>query len=110
MSKFHDNLNARRDELNLTVADVAAELNRRGIPVAYPTVASWFNGHRGSRWKVEELKALLAILQTDFQAMAGEGAELVEAPVPAATAREMQGLTAEQQQAILLMVRSMKTH
>ena len=106
MSKFLDNLNAQRDRLGLTVEAVASELNRRGIPVAYPTVASWFNGHRGTRWKVDELKALLDILQTDLQAMS-EGAELVEDPVSAATARAMHALSPEQQQAILAMVKSM---
>lgn len=110
MSKFLNNLNAQRDRLQLTVAEVAAELNRRGIPVAYQTVVGWFNGNRGARWKVEELKALLDILQTDLQAMSEGEAELVEDPVPAATAKEMKGLTAEQQQAILAMVRSMRSH
>lgn len=109
MSKFLTNLVARRRELRLTVEDVAAELNRRGIDVAGSTVASWFNGNRGERWKVDELKALLEILQTDLEAMAGEGAALIEAAVPAATAREMQGLSTEQQQAILAMVRSMRS-
>jgi hypothetical protein len=110
MSKFLDNLNAQRDRLQLTVAEVSAELNRRGIPVAYQTVVGWFNGNRGARWKVEELKALLDILQTDLQTMSEGEAELVEDPVPAATAKEMKGLTAEQQQAILAMVRSMRSH
>jgi hypothetical protein len=110
MSKFLDNLNAQRDRLGLTVSDVSAELNRRGIPVAYQTVVAWFNGNRGARWKVEELKALLDVLQTDLQAMSEGEAELVEDPVPAATAKEMKGLTAEQQQAILAMVRSMRSH
>jgi hypothetical protein len=106
MSKFLDNLNAQRDRLGFTVESLTAELNRRGISVASPTVASWLNGHRGTRWKVDELKALLDILQTDLQAMS-EGAELVEDPVSAATARAMQALSPEQQQAILAMVRSM---
>lgn len=110
MSSFINNLNAKRDSLNLSVRDVTDELNRRGISVAYGTVAGWFNGHRGARWKVEELKALCAVLQTDVDSLlAGEG-ELVEAPVPAATAREMAGLSPEQQQAILAMVRSMRAH
>jgi hypothetical protein len=110
MSKFLDNLNARRDDMGLTVADVAAELNRRGISVAYQTVVSWFNGNRGARWKVEELKALLDVLQTDLQAMSEGEAELVEDPVPAAIAKEAQGLSMEQQQAILAMMRTMKSH
>jgi hypothetical protein len=107
MSQFHSNLTARRDALGLEVADVHAELNRRGFDLAYSTVAGWFNGSRGARWRVDELRALLDILQTDLKEMAGE-AELVEKPVPAAAAREMQELTEEQQQAVLVLIRSMK--
>lgn len=106
MSQFTDNLTARRKQLGLEVEEVAAELNRRGINVAYSTVAGWLNGSRGSRWDVNELQGLLKVLQTDLDSMAGH-AELVEAPVPAITAVEMQKLSAEQQQAILAMVKTM---
>jgi len=107
MSKFSDNLTAQRDKLGMTVQDATDELNRRGIAVAYSTVAGWFNGSRGERWKVDELMALMDVLQTSVQAMQGDEVELVEDPVPAATARAMKSLTAEQQQAILAMVTSM---
>ena len=107
MSKFSDNLTAQRDRLEMTVQDVTAELNRRGIAVAYSTVAGWFNGSRGERWKVDELMALMDVLRTNVQAMQGDEVELVEAPVPAATARAMKDLTPEQQQAVLAMVTSM---
>lgn len=107
MTSFQSNLNKRRDDLKKTVDDVTAELNGRGFAVRYSTVAGWFNGSRGERWKVDELRALLDVLQTDLETMGAGEAELVEEPVPAATAREMRNLTAEQQQAILAMVRSM---
>jgi hypothetical protein len=107
LSRFCENLNAQRDKLGLRIEDVTAELNRRGFSVSYSTVAGWFNGSRGTRWKVDELRTLLDILQTDLDAMAGE-AELVEEPIPAATAKEMRALTLAQQQAILAMVKSMK--
>lgn len=106
MSRFTDNLTARMKQLGMEIGDVTAELNRRGIAVEYSTVAGWLNGSRGSRWNVDALQGLLDVLQTDLAAMAGQ-AELVEAPVPAITAREMQKLTPEQQQAILAMVRAM---
>ena len=108
MSQFLSNLNARRESLGLEVKEVTAELNRRGFDLAYSTVAGWFNGSRGERWKVEELMALLDVLQTDLATMAGGDAVLVEEPVPAQTAKEMRGLTAAQQQAILAMVKTMK--
>ena len=109
MSQLSDNLTAQRELLNLEVTDVHAELNRRGFDVAYSTVAGWFNGSRGKRWNVDELEALLDVLRTDLKAMAGNGAELIEQPVPAMTAREMETLPAAQQQAILAMVRSLKS-
>lgn len=107
MSKFSDNLTAQRDKLGMSVQVVTAELNRRGMAVAYSTVAGWFNGSRGERWKVDELIALMDVLRTNVQAMQGDEVELVEAPVPAATARAMKDLTPEQQQAVLAMVTSM---
>lgn len=108
MSQFVANLNAQRDSLGLDVKDVAAEMNRRGFTVAYPTVAGWFNGNRGKRWDVDELAALLDILRTDIQSMAGNEAVLVEKKVPALAALEMEQLPEAQQQAILAMIRSMR--
>lgn len=92
----------------MSVEDVVAELGRRGHVFAYSTVAGWFNENRGKRWKVDELRALLDVLQTDLEQMGLGEAELVEEPVPAAIARESRRLTPEQQQAILAMVRSMR--
>lgn len=108
MSKISENLTARRDALGLSNEDVVAGLASRGIDRAYSTVTSWFNGTRGSRWNMEELKALLDILQTTLDEITEGEVELIEDKLPAATAREMQGLSEEQQQAVLAIVRSMK--
>lgn len=108
MKSFQSNLTKRRDDLGMTVDDVVARLSSRGIMVAYSTVAGWFNGSRGARWKVDELRALLDVLQTDLETMGMGEAELIEEPVPAATAREMRGLTPAQQQVVLAMVRAMR--
>lgn len=108
MSQFAINLNARREAIGLEVKEVAAELNRRGLDLAYSTVAGWFNGNRGKRWDVKELEELLDVLKTDFNSMAGGEAELIEQKVPALTARAMESLTEEQQQAVFAMVRTMK--
>lgn len=107
LSQFVLNLNARRESLGFEVKDVAAELNRRGFDLAYTTVAGWFNGNRGERWKVKELRALLDILQTDLDSMAGDQAALIEEPIPASIGKEARRLTEVQQQAILAMIRSM---
>ena len=110
MSQFIANLNARREHLQMEVKDVAAELNRRGLPLAYSTVAGWFNGNRGGRWKMDELKELCAVLQTDIDTMLAGEAELVEGAIPAAVVRELKSLPAAQQQAILAMIVSMRAH
>lgn len=108
MTSFQSNITKRRDELGMTVEDVMVAMNAKGFPVAYATVAGWFNGSRGRRWKVDELLALMDVLRTEVEVMKAGEAELVEEPVPAATAREMRGLTSTQQQAVLAMVRSMR--
>lgn len=107
LSRFALNLNARREALGLEVKDVAAELNRRGLGVAYSTVAAWFNGNRGERWKVKELKALLDILQTDLDSMSSDGFEVIDEPLIAKAARTLSTLSAEQQQAVLAIIESM---
>lgn len=108
MSLFPENITARRKSLGLKVEDVVSALQARGHDVEFSTVAGWFNGSRGKRWKVDELKSLLEVLQTSLEAMAGGEAELVEDAVPAATAREMRELSPEKQQLIYAMVKSMK--
>jgi hypothetical protein len=57
---------------------------------------------------MDELRALLDILQTDLDSITEGQVELVEEKLPAATAREMLSLSDEQQQLVLAMVRSMK--
>lgn len=108
LSRFALNLTSRRESLGLEVKDVAAELNRRGFDLAYTTVAGWFNGNRGERWKVKELRALLDILQTDLEAMAGDEASLIEEALPASIGREARNLSEAQQQAVLAMIRTMR--
>lgn len=106
MSQLSDNLTKRMHALGMDVQDVVDGLARLGVIAAYSTVAGWLNGSRGGRWKVDELKALLDVLQTDIDAMAGS-AEVVEAPIPAVIAREAQHLDEAQQQLVLAMVRSL---
>jgi hypothetical protein len=57
---------------------------------------------------MEELKALLDVLQTDLDTITQGEVELIEERVPAITAREMRDLSEEQQQAVLAIVRSMR--
>lgn len=108
MSRLSDNLTARRESLGLTVPQVHQELNRRGVPVAFSTVAGWFNGSRGERWKVDELRALLEILQTDLDAVTNGEVEIVEGAVRTTIAREVAQLTPVQQEAVLALIRSIR--
>ena len=92
MSTFSERLAARREALGLSIDGICSQLNRKGIEVAYSTVAGWFNGSRGGRWRPEELDALLQILQTDFESMVrGRTSDQPEQP-PLETARLMRQL------------------
>jgi transcriptional regulator with XRE-family HTH domain len=107
MSQLSDNLNLQRDRLGLSVTEVHAALNRKGYPVAFSTVAGWFNGSRGVR-KMEHLKALCAVLQTDLNTLAGDEVELAEGKVEASVVRAMRDLSEAQREAVLAIIRSMK--
>lgn len=105
LSQFARNLTSRRESLGLEVKDVAAELNRRGFDLAYPTVAGWFNGSRGVRWKVDELKALLSILQTDLESMTGSDVALVEgSKTKVELARRLRDIPDVQAEALLALL------
>jgi transcriptional regulator with XRE-family HTH domain len=108
MSKLSDKLTARREAMGMEVKDVVAELNRRGLDLAYSTVAGWLNGSRAVRWKVEELKALLDVLGTDLESITDDEVQVVEGAERIAIAREAAELTPMQQQAVLALIRSMK--
>lgn len=101
------NLTARREALGLTVPQVHDALSARGYEVAFSTVAGWFNGNRGVR-KMEHLKALCAILQTDLNSLTGDEVEVAEGPMDATIAREVRDLPAAQKEAVLALVRTMK--
>lgn len=107
MTQLSDNLTARRDSLGLSVPEVHAALNRRGIQVAFSTVAGWFNGSRGVR-NVEHLKALCQVLQTDLNTVLGGEIEISEGAVEVSIARAIKGLDAVQQEAVLAIVQTMK--
>ncbi|HXI14752.1 MAG TPA: helix-turn-helix transcriptional regulator [Chloroflexota bacterium] len=107
MTQVSDNLTARRESLGLSVPDVHDALLARGIEVAFSTVAGWFNGSRGVR-KMENLKALCAILQTDLNGLGGDEIEVAEGPVDATVVREMRALDPVQREAVLALIRAMK--
>lgn len=107
MSQLSQNLTARRESLGLSVPEVHAALNRRGYPVAFSTVAGWFNGSRGVR-SMEHLKALCEILETDMNALTGDDVEVTEGPMEATVVRDLRGLTPPQREAVLALIRSMR--
>lgn len=107
MSQLARNLTSLRERLGLTVPDVHRALLARGIDVAESTVYGWFNGSRGVR-KMEQLKALCAILQTDLNGLTSDEIALVEGPVPATIARETAELDEASQQLVLALVRSLR--
>lgn len=107
MSIFSENLTARRAVLGLSVPDVTAALQRKGYEVAYPTVAAWFNGGRRPR-SMEHLKALCAVLETTISEMAGEDPQFAQNDFESALLNESRGLAAEQREALLAIIRSMR--
>lgn len=107
MSRLSDNLTARRDALGLTVPQVHTALTRAGIDVAESTVYGWFNGSRGVR-KMEHLRALCAVLETDLNAMLGDEIEVSEGPLEAKIARELKTLQPAQREAVLALIRTMR--
>ena len=107
MTLLSDNITARRKALGLSVPSVHAALVRRGIDVAFSTVAGWFNGSRGVR-KMEHLKALCVVLETDMNGLTGDEAEVVEGKVEVSIARELRNVDPTQREIVLALVRSMK--
>jgi transcriptional regulator with XRE-family HTH domain len=107
MSILSANLTARRESLGLSVTDVHARLEQRGVEVAYSTVAGWFNGSRGVRG-MENLKALCAVLETDMNTLTGDDIEVVEGKVEVTVARAMRELEPMQQEAVLALIRAMR--
>jgi len=107
MTQLSDNLTNRREALKMSVPDVHAALNRHGIDVAFSTVAGWFNGSRSVR-KMENLKALCVVLQTDLNTLAGDEVEIAEGKVEASVVRELREINPTQREAVLALIRSMK--
>jgi hypothetical protein len=111
MSDFTDFIDSRRKELGLSLTDVRLLLQLRGVAIAYPTVASWFNGDRGDRWKPDELLVLLELLQTDLTSAVRNhptGAPDFSGPIYNAVSREIASLTEQQQAALLSLIKSFR--
>ncbi len=107
MSQLSDNLTSRRISLGMSVPDVHAALNRLGYDLAFSTVASWFNGNRRVR-KMEHLKALCVVLQTDLNTLAGDEIEIADGRLESTIVRELREISPAQREAVLALVRSMK--
>lgn len=111
MSEFTDRLDARRKELGLSLRDLTSLLQLRGVDVSYETVAFWFRGKRGDRWRPDELVTLLALLQTDLKTMV-TGADTtppdMSGPIYNPVAREVALLPEEQQTALLAFIKSFR--
>ena len=111
MSEFTDRLDARRKELGLSLRDLTSLLQLRGVDVSYETVAFWFRGKRGDRWRPDELVPLLALLQADLKTMV-TGADTtppdLSGPIYNPVAREVALLPEEQQTALLAFIKSFR--
>ena len=105
MSTLASNLTARRKTLGMSIADVTARLNAADVQVAESTVAGWFNENRGVRWKMEQLYALVGILQTTIdEMMDGEGVVIEGAKARVALGQRINNMTEEQAQRWLIFL------
>jgi transcriptional regulator with XRE-family HTH domain len=108
MTQLSSNLTARRESLGLSVPQVHAELNRRGYPVAFSTVAGWFNGSKKGIRKMEHLKALCVILQADMDSLTSDEIEVSVGPLHASVARELKEFSPVQLEILRALIRDMK--
>jgi transcriptional regulator with XRE-family HTH domain len=107
MSTLSKNLQARRDQLDLTVPAIAKEMQRMGHVVAESTVYAWFNGGRKPR-TMEQLRALCEILQTTISEMAGEDPDFAQNAFESTLLSESRELDTGQREAILALMRAMR--
>jgi hypothetical protein len=107
MNTFTDNITRRRIDLGLEVRDVWVALTTRGIDVAYTTVAGWFNGSRGVRWKVNELQGLMDVLGTSLREMQGSSV-ILEDPLEVALGDALHRLSSDQKAAVLAIAKTMQ--
>lgn len=107
MTQLSLNLTALRESKGWTVPQVHAALSRAGVTVAFSTVAGWFNGSRevGS---MKHLKALCEVLDTDMNTLTGDSIRVAHGKVQVQVQRELEGMTPEQQELVLAIVRSVK--
>ena len=106
MSQFAHKLNRHRERLDMTVPEVHRALLALGVDVAESTVYGWFNGSRGVR-KMEHLRALCTVLQTDLNELTSDDIAVTQGPLPATIAREAAMLAPAQQELVLALVRSL---
>lgn len=108
MSILSQNLTTKREQLGLTVGAVVKELQRRGLVVGESTAYAWFNGGRKPR-DMEHLKALCEVLQTSISEMAGEDPDFAQNAFESTLLSESRSLGDEQKEALLALMRSMRT-
>ncbi len=107
MSALATNLDNRRRQLGLTLADVHADLSLKGVQVSPSTVGHWFTGERRPR-QMEHLKALCEVLQTSISQMAGEDPEFAQDAFESVLLKEGRSLSVAQREAVLAMLHAMK--
>ena len=77
MRQFHEIINERRLQMEMTVEDVHEELERRMLcagkrPPALATLGHWFNGTRKRPRDMEQLRGLCDVLELQLGEAMGE--------------------------------------
>lgn len=92
----------------MTVEDVVAELEKRGIFRGKEAVAQWFNGIRGKRMDVDDLKALLDVLGTTFEEMYEGGADPEKMNFMRGLVQDIMELTPDNQRVAKRLIHSLR--
>lgn len=109
MRTLHENLEARRKELGMTIAKVHAKLALKGVNLSASTVGHWFNG-RGKPREMDHLKALCEVLETSISEMAGEDPEFARNGFESTLLKEIRNMRQAQREAMLAMIKANNTN
>ena len=105
MRTLHENLEARRKELGMTISQVHAKLALKGVNVSASAVGHWFNG-RGKPREMEHLKALCEVLESSISVMAGEDPEFARNGFESTLLKESRNMNPALREAVLAIIKA----
>lgn len=107
MRPLHLIIDAQRETLGLSVADVHRAIQRVGVRVGYGTVAHWFTGERRPR-DMKHLRALCKVLRISVDEATGGEPNVAATGEEAVWLESFRTMDDEQQKAALLFIQAMR--